>query len=101
MKLTLICMLVAIASLGLAAQEHVLRSPNGRVEVRIRAAATISYSVYFDRKQVVGESRIALKVRESRAVGVDPKVTNKRERKVDQIVTSVIPEKATAYPGCV
>jgi alpha-glucosidase len=93
MKLVFVCVLITITPFSLSAQDYVLRSPNGKTEVRLKVAETVSYSIYFDGKWVVGESRIGLTIKENPSVGSNPKVVGKKERKVDQMVTNIVPEK--------
>ena len=92
MKISFLLLLL-IAPLGVLAQDHTLRSPNERVEVRIKLSDKVNYSIHFDQKPVVGESAISLTVREHPAVGRDPKVLDSKKRAVDQIVTNVVPDK--------
>ena len=88
-----ICLIVALTPLGSLGQDYVLRSPNGKAEVRVKVADKVSYSVHFGGKQVIMESRIALTIRETPSAGAGVKVLDKQERKVDQVAISVVPEK--------
>jgi len=78
---------------SLFAQEMVVRSPNGKAEVRVRVGKTVSYSIWYNKKTVVTDSAISLSVKGNASIGVNPKVIDKQERKVDQTVTSIVPVK--------
>jgi len=79
--------------MGSFAQGLSVRSPNGRAEIRVSVAKSISYSVYFDQKVVVIDSPIGLSVKENAAIGVNAKVIDSKERKNDSMATSVVPTK--------
>jgi alpha-glucosidase len=69
-----------------------LRSPDGRIEIRIRTAGQIRYDVVLKGRAVLENSTLSLDV-EHKKLGVQPKVTGARERSSDQIVEPVIREK--------
>ncbi|MEQ1764904.1 MAG: glycoside hydrolase family 97 catalytic domain-containing protein, partial [Pyrinomonadaceae bacterium] len=83
----------ALIPQSISAQDHVVRSPDGRVEVRLRFADRIFYSIHYDQKAVVNESTLSLMLSGIPEIGADPKVVASKERKVDQIVTNPVPEK--------
>ena len=93
MKLLFILLVVLMIPFNAFAQDYVLRSPNGRAEVRVRIADKVYYSISYNQKPVVAESAIALKVKENPNVGVNPKVVDKKERKINQTATAIVPEK--------
>ena len=86
-------LLTALIPLNLFAQDHVVRSPDGKAEVRLRIADKIYYSILFDRRPVVSESAISLTVLGHPDVGTNPDLIDKKERKVDQPVVNLVPEK--------
>lgn len=92
-KLVLLFLTFLLLSLGGFAQGISVRSPNGRAEIRVGVAKSVSYSIYFDQKLVVIESPIALSVKENAAIGIDPKVIDSKERKNASVVTSIVPTK--------
>lgn len=96
MKLLFILLVVAIIPANLLAQDYVLRSPNGKAEVRLKVADKVYYSIFYNQKPVVAESAIALMLKENPNVGVNPKVVDKKERKINQMVTAIVPEKRRA-----
>lgn len=93
MKLLFILLVVVMIPFNAVAQDYVLRSPNGKAEVRVKVADKIYYSISYGQKPVVAESAIALKIKENPNVGVNPKIVDKKERKINQTVTAVVPEK--------
>jgi alpha-glucosidase len=92
-KLIFIVFVVLLISFDAIGQNHILRSPNRKAEVRLRIAEKVYYSIFYDGQPVIAESAIALAVRENPGVGVNPKVAGKKERSVDQIVPAIVPEK--------
>jgi alpha-glucosidase len=93
MKLLNSLTIVIVLAAGALAQEYVLRSPNGRTEIRVSVADGFSYSLLYGQKIVVSRSAIGLKIKENRALDQKPQVIGKKERSVDQIVTAVVPQK--------
>jgi alpha-glucosidase len=93
MKILFILLVVVVIPFNAFAQDYVLRSPNGKAEVRVRIADKIYYLIFYNEKPVVAESAVALKVKENPNIGVNPKVVDKKERKVNQTATAIVPEK--------
>lgn len=92
MKITLLLFFLGIP-VQFFGQNYVLRSPDGKAEVRVKVADRIYYSIYVNQKVVVGDSPISLTLKEKPGIGANPKIVDSSERKVDQIVTSPVPEK--------
>jgi alpha-glucosidase len=69
-----------------------LRSPDGRIEIRIRTAGQIRYDVVLKGRAVLENSTLSLDV-EHKKLGVQPKVIGAKQRSSDQIVEPVIREK--------
>jgi len=69
-----------------------LRSPDGRIEIRIRTAGQIRYDVVLKGRAVLENSTLSLDV-EHKKLGVQPKVTGAKQRSSDQIVEPVVREK--------
>ena len=95
-KLLFVVAFVIAFSFSVSAQEQVLRSPNGKAEVRLRIADKIYYSINFEGQAAVGESAIGLSVKENPAIGGSPKVAGKKIRSVNRTVTVPVPEKRRA-----
>jgi alpha-glucosidase len=69
-----------------------LRSPDGRIEIRIRTAGQIRYDVVLKGRAVLENSTLSLDV-EHKKLGVQPKVIGAKQRSSDQIVEPVIRAK--------
>jgi alpha-glucosidase len=69
-----------------------LRSPDGRIEIRIRTAGQIRYDVVLKGRAVLENSTLSLDV-EHKKLGVQSKVIGAQQRSSDQIVEPVIREK--------
>ena len=61
-RAALLLLLFALASVAHAASGHVLRSPDGRIEVRVGTADRIRYSVLFAGKVLVDGATLSLDV---------------------------------------
>lgn len=91
-KLLIGFFLFQFLSIAASAQEFSLNSPNKEVEIRLRVADKVYYSILFDKKTVVSESLITLSVKEIPS-GNSLKITNQNQRTVNQIVNATIPQK--------
>ena len=70
----LILVLVACSSTNSSAQSsYDLRSPDGRIEVRIRTAGQIRYDIVLKGRAILEDSTLSLDV-EHKKLGVQPKV---------------------------
>src|SRR5271166_2099884 len=90
----LLLSLLFLAFFGNAAAQssYDLRSPNGRIEVRIRTAGQIRYDVLLNGRALLEASTLSLDV-EHKKLGIDPKVLNAKTRSNDQIVEPVVRQK--------
>ena len=88
-----IVLMTVFCAFAISAQEYSLRSPNGKAEVRLKIADKVYYSLVFNGQTVVSESAISLNIKENPAVSMNPKVADKKERTVNEIVTAVVPQK--------
>ena len=69
-----------------------LRSPDGRIEMRIRIAGQIRYDVVLKGKAVLENSTLSLDV-EHKKLGVQPKALDAKARSSDQVVEPVVRQK--------
>jgi len=84
---------VAIGSGMVAAQSsYDLKSPDGRIEVRIRTAGQIRYDVVLRGTALLENASLSLDV-EHKKLGVDPKVVNAKQRSSDEMVEPVVRQK--------
>jgi len=77
---------------GAAQSSYDLRSPDGRVEIRIRTAGQLRYDVIFNTVAMLENSTISMDV-EHKKLGVQPKVIDSKRRTVDQVVEPVVRQK--------
>src|SRR3954466_4756826 len=67
---------------GLAQPSYDLRSPDNRIEIRIRTTQRIKYDVLFKGNVLLQDCTLSLNV-EHQAFGVLPKITASKERSYD------------------
>ena len=77
---------------GAAQSSYDLRSPDGRIEVRIRTAEQLRYDVVLKGRAVLENSTLALDV-DHKKLGVQPKVVDAKPRSYDQVVEPVVRQK--------
>src|SRR3984957_6137052 len=77
---------------GAAQSSYDLRSPDGRIEIRIRTAGQIRYDVVLKGRAVLENSTLSRDVGHKK-LGGQPKVTGAKQRSSDQIVEPVVREK--------
>jgi alpha-glucosidase len=92
-KLLAIFFLVLPLSCAAAAQTTFdLRSPNKKIELRIRTADRIAYDVVLNGVAILQDCTLALNV-DHQNLGKDPKVLSSKENSVDQILEPVVRQK--------
>jgi alpha-glucosidase len=69
-----------------------LRSPNGRIEIRIRTAGSIRYDVLLDGRAVLENSTLSLDV-DHKKLGLEPRVLDSKARSYDGVVEPVVRQK--------
>jgi alpha-glucosidase len=86
-------LLVAVPTANsLAQSSYDLRSPDGRIEIRIRTATQFRYDVVLKGRAVLENSTISLDV-EHQKLGVQPKVMDAKQRTNDQTIEPVVRQK--------
>src|SRR5579864_9820317 len=89
----LLLLILLLGTEGSRAQSsYDLRSPDGRIEVRIRTAGQIRYDIVLKGRAVLENSTISLDV-EHKKLGVQPKVIDTKERSNDEVVEPVVRQK--------
>src|SRR5579863_2234039 len=91
----LLWLLLFFASLienGPAQSSYDLRSPDGRIEIRIRTAGQIRYDLILKGRAVLENSTLSLDV-EHKKLGMQPKVIDAKQRSSDQVVEPVVRQK--------
>jgi alpha-glucosidase len=77
---------------GTAQSSHDLRSPDGRIELRIRTADRLRYDLVLKGRAVLENATLSLDV-EHNKLGVMPKVVDAKMRSSDQMVEPVVRQK--------
>ncbi|HEY4763067.1 MAG TPA: glycoside hydrolase family 97 protein [Candidatus Sulfotelmatobacter sp.] len=91
--LLLSLMFNAVFQENVAAQSsYDLRSPDGRIEIRIRSAEQLRYDVLLKGRAVLENCTISLDV-EHKKLGLQPKLIDAKQRSFDQIVEPVVRQK--------
>jgi alpha-glucosidase len=83
---------VAFFENAAAQSSYDLRSPDGRIEIRIRTAGSIRYDVVLKGRAVLENSTLSLDV-EHKKLGLQPKVIDAKLQSHDQIVEPVVRQK--------
>src|SRR5450755_2802830 len=84
-------MLLCAGSLA-AQSSYDLKSPDNRIEIRVRTAKQLRYDVLFKGAPLLEDCTLSLKV-EDKTLGADPKVIDAKQRSYDQVVEPVVRQK--------
>src|SRR5579864_9140778 len=85
-------MIGIVSNAGLAQSSYDLRSPDGRIELRIRTAGPIRYDLVLKGRAVLENSTLSLDL-EHKKLGTEPKVIGVKKDSHDQIVEPVVRQK--------
>jgi len=88
----LLAFVVVGSGIAGAQASYDLKSPDGRIEVRIRTAGQIRYDVVLRGTALLENASLSLDV-EHKKLGVEPKVVNAKQRSSDEIVEPVVRQK--------
>lgn len=80
------------SGMTVAQSSYDLKSPDGRIEVRIRTAGQIRYDVILGGVPLLDGALLSLDV-EHKKLGLDPKVVSAKQTSADQIVEPVVRQK--------
>jgi len=84
---------LAIPSITVLAQSsYDLKSPDSRIEVRIRTSGQLRYDVLLRGNALLENSTLSLDV-DHKKLGVQPKVTGEKQRASDQVLEPVVRQK--------
>lgn len=78
---------------AVAQQTQNLRSPDQKIEVRIRTGDRFKYDVLFDGKPMLADSALSIKIDQT-TLGRQPRVKNSNPRSVNQEIVSPVPQKS-------
>ena len=85
--------LLATGSLTASSQSsYDLKSPDGRIEVRIRTAGQLRYDVVLRGTPLLENATLSLDI-EHKKLGIDAKVVSAKQRSTDQMVEPVVRQK--------
>ena len=85
---------VGLAAQGQAAESsYTLRSPDGRIEVRIETPERLRYSVRFGGELLVDRATLSLDVDRS-VLGVAPKLRSAKTARVDRVIDVPVPRRS-------
>ncbi len=94
MKKTFSFISLCLFALGTFAQNQVLKSPDGKLQVKIEIADKISFSVAHEQTEVVAASPISLTLGDGTVLGQNPKLKNKKLLSVNQTISTPIYKKS-------
>ena len=77
---------------SIAQSSYDLRSPDGRIEIRIRTAEQLRYDVVLKGRAILENCTLSLDV-EHKKLGAQPNVTDAKTRSHDQVVEPVVRQK--------
>ena len=90
--LLLLMFVVVIMPKATAQSSYDLRSPDGRIEIRIRTSGQVQYDVVLKGRAVLEKSALSLDV-DHRKLGTQPKVIDAKRRSHDEEVVPVVRQK--------
>jgi alpha-glucosidase len=94
-RTALACFLIILTSAAMKAStpsSFDLRSPNGRIEIRIRTAGSIRYDVLLNGRAVLENATLSLDV-DHKKLGIEPKVLDSKPRSYDSVVEPTVRQK--------
>src|SRR5438552_6584956 len=90
--LTLLATMLAIAPSAPAQSSADLRSPDNRIEIRIRTVPVVRYDVLLKGRALLQDCTLSLDV-DHKTLGVDPKVRTVKKRTYDQTLEPAVHQK--------
>src|SRR5690348_8523323 len=90
--LCVVCVCMPLAASASAQSSYDLRSPDNRLELRIRTADRVRYDVLLNGRALLEDCMLSLDV-EHKKFGIAPRVLGSKQRSNDQIVRPPIRQK--------
>jgi alpha-glucosidase len=84
--------LFCLAGPATAQSGYSVRSPDGRIEVRIQTGARVTYSVLFNGKPLLEDSALSINI-DKKTLGLEPKVKASKQHRVDQQIEPQVRQK--------
>ena len=85
------CMLWLVSSAS-TQTSYSLKSPDGRIEIRVRTAERIKYDVVLKEKFILQDSDLSINI-DHNTLGVNPKVVAHKERSSNQVLEPAVRQK--------
>ena len=92
MSRAILIALLSITAVAAAQSSYDLKSPDGRIEVRVRTAGQFRYDVTLRGAPILENATLALDV-DHKKLGIEPKIIGAKQRSYDQIVEPVVKQK--------
>ena len=92
---TILCLLQTfyLAENTMAQSAYTLRSPDQKIEVRVRAGDRFNYDVLFNGNLLLHDSALSIKIDQT-TLGLQPGVKANKERTVNQEIVPAVPQKS-------
>lgn len=91
-SILLILLILVCSGNGMSQSSYDLRSPDARIEIRIRTADRVRYDLIFNGRAILQDATLALDV-DHKNLGIVPKVASGTTRSVDQMVEPAVRQK--------
>src|SRR5439155_8918217 len=92
LPISLLAAILATATSAPAQSSFDLRSPDNRIEIRIRTVPAVRYDVLLKGRALLQDCTLSLDV-DHKTLGVDPKVRSSKKRSYDQTVELAVHQK--------
>jgi alpha-glucosidase len=92
--LLIFCLAENLAENAMAQSGYILRSPDQKIEIRIRTEDRLKYDVLLHGKALLQDSSLSIKI-DGATLGLKPRVKNTKERTVNQEVVPAVPQKSS------
>lgn len=94
MKKAFAFVFMALITTGSFAQSQELKSPDGKLQVKVEVNDKISFSVSHEQTEVVAMSPVSMTLADGTVWGVSPKLKNKKTQRVNQKISTPIYKKS-------
>jgi alpha-glucosidase len=84
--------IICLTGSVMAQPDHNLKSPDGRIEVRIHAAERLTYDVYFKGSVLLQNSQLSINI-DHTVLGTNPRIISAKERSEDRVLEPVVRQK--------
>jgi alpha-glucosidase len=94
MKTSIMFILLCFFATGSFAQPLIIKSPDGKLQVKVEINDRINFSVNHEQTEVVALSPISMTLGDGTVLGSNPKLKNKKSQSVNQKITTPIYKKS-------